>query len=87
MPTRQARCLTAQEAKQWFRDNGICVKHWCMAHDVSLDSVNALFRGIGKANSGKSHDAAVKLGMKLDPKILHNPGKPQPLPMPKEAKR
>ncbi|HHA2559656.1 TPA: DNA-binding protein [Stenotrophomonas maltophilia] len=58
---------TPEEARQHLRDMGITVVAFARQNNLDRHSVNDALRGVGKGNFGKSHDAAVALGIKRDP--------------------
>jgi len=59
---------TACEIKQEFRRQGITVVGWAEEHGFSVYSVRAVLSGHNQGNFGKSHDIAVALGLKDNPK-------------------
>lgn len=66
---RTAPLRTADEARQWLRNNGVSASQFARDHGLSLDAVKEVLNGRSKANFGKAHDAAVALGMKRNPEI------------------
>lgn len=58
---------TAEQARQWLIDNGLSVSAFAEAHGLSRDTVNNAMRSGAKCRVGKTHDAAVALGMKAAP--------------------
>lgn len=59
---------TPEQVKCWMRRHGISVVGWAKEHGFSRYTVNDLLRGKQVGNRGKSHEAAIALGLKLDPK-------------------
>jgi gp16 family phage-associated protein len=51
-----------------FIQNGISVHGWAREHDVSPHTVRDLLRGKNRGLRGKSHEAAIALGIKANPK-------------------
>ncbi|WP_282244807.1 DNA-binding protein [Stenotrophomonas sp. PS02300] len=74
--TAKPKLRTPDEARQWLRDNGITVIAFTKQNNLCRHAVNDALRGIGKGNYGKSHAAAVALGIKPDPNSCTNPSKP-----------
>ena len=64
---------TPEQAGQWLRDNGVTVPAFAEAHKLSRHAVNDALRGVGKGNTGASHEAAVALGIKRRPDSGTNP--------------
>lgn len=58
---------TAEQARQWLIDNGLSVSAFAKAHGLSRDAVNNAMRSGAKCRVGKTHEAAVALGMKARP--------------------
>lgn len=73
---------TPEEARQFLRDNGITVVEFARQNGLDRHAVNDALRGVGKGNFGKSHQAAIALGIKRDPdsctKPAHSRQKPTP---------
>ncbi|MCF3502451.1 DNA-binding protein [Stenotrophomonas maltophilia] len=65
--TTLPKLRTPEEARQHLRDMGITVVAFARQNNLDRHSVNDALRGVGKGNFGKSHDAAVALGIKRDP--------------------
>nr|CCA44806.1 putative phage associated protein [Neisseria meningitidis alpha522] len=55
---------TRESAAGWFKRNGVCKAHWAKYFNLERTTVEHLLRGKLKGNFGKSHEAAVLLGMK-----------------------
>lgn len=64
---------TPEQARQHLRDNGITVVEFARQNGLDRHAVNDALRGVGKGNFGKSHEAAVALGIKRDPNSCTNP--------------
>jgi len=73
---RKSKLRTPKEARQWLRDNGITVTAFAEQNDLCRHALNDALRGLGKGNFGKSHAAAVALGIKHDPNSCTKPSKP-----------
>lgn len=58
---------TNEQARQWLIDNGLSVTAFAEANGLSRDAVNNALRSSSKCRIGKTHDAAVALGMKAVP--------------------
>ncbi len=58
---------TPEQARQFLRDNGITVVEFARQNGLDRHAVNDALRGVGKGNFGKSHQAAIALGIKRDP--------------------
>lgn len=84
--TARQKLRTREEARQWLRDNGITVTAFAELHDLCRHAVNDALRGLGKGNFGKSHAAAVALGIKHDPNSCTKPSKPARKPAAKSAR-
>ena len=59
---------TPTTAAAWFVRHGVCKTAWAEAHKFSRHIVVDLLRGKNKGHRGKSHNAAIALGLKPDPK-------------------
>lgn len=58
---------TSEQARQWLIDIGLSVTAFAEANGLSRDAVNNALRSSSKCRIGKTHDAAVALGMKAAP--------------------
>lgn len=56
--------LTAAQVKERFRARGLTITQWCKDNGYSRDDVYRVINGQLKANWGRAHEIAVKLGMK-----------------------
>lgn len=74
--TAKPKLRTPDQARQWLRDNGVTVIAFAEQNNLCRHAVNDALRGIGKGNYGKSHDAAVALGIKHNPNSCTKPSKP-----------
>lgn len=54
----------AERIKQAFRDRGQTISEFARANGWTPHAVYRVLNGFDKANYGKAHDIAVKLGMK-----------------------
>ena len=59
--------MQAEKVKQGFKDRGETIKSWCMQHGYDPTYVSRVLNGSIKANRGKAHQIAVKLGLKEQP--------------------
>lgn len=73
---------TPEEARQFLRDNGITVVEFARQNGLDRHAVNDALRGVGKGNFGKSHQAAVALGIKRDPNSCTKPANSRQKPTP-----
>ncbi|WP_249938039.1 DNA-binding protein [Variovorax sp. 3P27G3] len=62
MPSEEVR--TAEQVAAWFARNGITVTSWARENGFDPKIVYALLSGRTRGRHGKSHAAAVALGMK-----------------------
>jgi gp16 family phage-associated protein len=58
---------TPEQVLAWFRANGIGIASWCRENGHSRNVVNALLYKNFPGKQGKSHRAAVALGLKAAP--------------------
>ena len=58
---------TAEQARQWLIDNGLSVSAFAEKHGLDRNAVNNALRSSSRCRIGKTHDAAVALGMKAAP--------------------
>ncbi|HDY5341422.1 TPA: DNA-binding protein [Klebsiella pneumoniae] len=56
--------MTAEQVKSLFRQRGVTFTQWAEEHGYSRSEVYRVLNGQTKANYGKSHEIAVKLGLK-----------------------
>jgi len=56
--------LTAEQVKDNFRRCGVTFTAWALAHGYTRNEVYRVLNGQHKGNYGRSHEIAVKLGMK-----------------------
>lgn len=56
--------MTADQVKSLFRQRGVTFTQWAKEHGYSRNEVYRVLNGQTKANYGKSHEIAVKLGLK-----------------------
>ncbi len=73
---------TPEEARQFLRDNGITVVEFARQNGLDRHAVNDALRGVGKGNFGKSHQAAIALGIKRDPDSCTKPSNSRQKPTP-----
>lgn len=57
----------AQKVKDSFRQNGLTFTAWAREHGYRVNDVYRVLNGQVKANYGKGHEIAVKLGLKETP--------------------
>lgn len=60
------KALTAEQVKQRFKSRGKTITAWAAENGYSRNEVYRVLNGQAKANYGKAHHIAVKLGMKLE---------------------
>lgn len=65
--TTASKLRTAEQARQWLVDNGLSVAAFAEANGLSRHAVNNALRIDSKCRIGKTHAAAVALGMKAAP--------------------
>lgn len=58
--------MTAEQVKAQFRQRGITFTRWAEDHGYTRNEVYRVLNGQVKANYGKSHEIAVKLGLKSE---------------------
>lgn len=63
---------TPQQARQWFRANGISISQWCRDNKVSRHTVNDLLRGKQQGHYGNAHRVAVLLRLKQEPATTYH---------------
>ncbi|HAT2881106.1 MULTISPECIES: DNA-binding protein [Enterobacterales] len=56
--------MTAEQVKALFHQRGITFTQWAEEHGYSRNEVYRVLNGYTKAKYGKSHEIAVKLGLK-----------------------
>ena len=56
--------MTADQVKAQFRQRGITFTRWAEEHGYTRNEVYRVLNGQTKANYGKAHEIAVKLGLK-----------------------
>ncbi|AJC66469.1 MULTISPECIES: DNA-binding protein [Dickeya] len=56
--------MTPEQVKQRFQQHGITVTAWAAENGYSREAVYRVLNGFVKARYGKSHEIAVKLGLK-----------------------
>ncbi|RNM07036.1 DNA-binding protein [Dickeya undicola] len=56
--------MTPTQVKQRLHQRGITITAWAAQHGYPRDAVYRVLNGIAKARYGKSHEIAVKLGLK-----------------------
>lgn len=68
IPIAEGKALnTAEDVKDYFLSNGIAVNSWCRTNGHSRNVVKNLLNGRGTGARGKTHLAAIALGMKKAP--------------------
>ena len=58
------KALTANQVKERFRQAGKTISEWATENGYTRNEVYRVLNGQAKANYGKAHDIAVKLGLK-----------------------
>lgn len=56
--------MTPEQVKAGLREQGITITQWASDNGYSRDLVYRVLNGFTKASYGKSHEVAVKLGLK-----------------------
>lgn len=67
MSNAKQTVLTADEVKAQFRARGQSVAEWARDNGYNKDRVYRILNGFEACSRGKSHEIAVKLGIKADP--------------------
>lgn len=60
------KALTAEQVKQRFRQRGKTFTAWAEENGYTRNDVYRVLNGQAKANYGRAHEIAVKLGLKLE---------------------
>ena len=58
---------TPEQVRQRFRSQGKTLNQWALENGFKPIAVYRVMGGIDKGNYGRSHEIAVKLGLKPDP--------------------
>ena len=58
------KALTADQVKERFRQAGITFTQWAEENGYTRNEVYRVLNGQAKANYGRAHEIAVKLGLK-----------------------
>ncbi|MCY1463575.1 phage-associated protein, BcepMu gp16 family [compost metagenome] len=58
------KALTAEQVKERFRQSGKTFTAWAEENGYTRNEVYRVLNGQAKANYGKAHEIAVKLGLK-----------------------
>lgn len=61
---------TPEQVKQHFRQSGITFTEWAANNGYPKNAVYRVLNGFDKANYGRAHEIAVKLGLKTTPEQL-----------------
>lgn len=56
--------MTTDQVKALFRQRGVTFTRWAEDNDYTRNEVYRVLNGQSKANYGKAHEIAVKLGLK-----------------------
>ncbi|EAW1285931.1 DNA-binding protein [Salmonella enterica] len=56
--------MTAEQVKRLLRQQGKTITEWANEHGYTRNDVYRVLNGQVKANYGKGHEIAVKLGLK-----------------------
>ncbi|MCX8581427.1 DNA-binding protein [Gilliamella sp. B3482] len=59
-----SKVLTSQQVKQQFQQRGKTIKSWAIENGYHPVVVYNVLNGLSRAHRGKTHDIAVKLGLK-----------------------
>jgi gp16 family phage-associated protein len=70
----EIQCRKLEEIRLKFELRGQTISSWAAAHGFERDSVYAVLSGRVQGKHGKSHDIAVALGLKVNPKDLLSGG-------------
>lgn len=65
--TPTSRPLTADQIKERFRQHGESLASWSRANGYTPHFVYCVLNGQYKGHRGRSHEVAVKLGLKVVP--------------------
>ena len=58
--------MTPEQVKRRFQDRGITFTSWANQNGYTRNEVYRVLNGQAKANYGKAHEIAVKLGLKKE---------------------
>ena len=61
--------MTANEVKAKFKYEGKTITQWALDNGYNRNSVYRVLNGFDKANYGRAHEIATKLGLKNAPQI------------------
>ena len=64
-PLPSNKPYTGNHIREFFRAKGISMADWALANGYAPHEVYALISGQTKGTRGKSHEIAVRLGLKL----------------------
>jgi len=64
------KAKTPEQVKQHFRQAGITFADWAKQNQYPRSAVYRVLNGFDKANYGRAHEIAVKLGLKVSPEQL-----------------
>jgi gp16 family phage-associated protein len=67
MSSTKQTVLSGDEVKARFRAKGISIAEWARDNGYNKDRVYRILNGFEACTRGKSHEIAVKLGLKADP--------------------
>lgn len=59
-----SKVLTPEQVKQRFQQRGKTIKSWAIENGYHPVVVYNVLNGLSRAHRGKTHDIAVKLGLK-----------------------
>lgn len=66
-PPRKKAPLTADQVREKFAKEGKTIKQWAKENNYDPNRVYRVLAGLEKCLYGKSHEIAVKLGLKVVP--------------------
>ena len=58
--------MTVQRFKAWLRSQGKTIRQWAEENGFPPSAVYRVLNGVDKANFGRAHEIAVKLGLKSE---------------------
>ncbi len=62
--------MSVQSFKAWLRSQGKTIRQWAEENGFPPGAVYRVLNGVDKANYGRSHDIAVRAGIKSKPDQL-----------------
>ncbi len=66
IPIKAGRPVNSSaDVRQWLSDHGMSIAKFCRTYGIPLDAAKSLIYDRSKGQYGKSHEAAVAMGMKV----------------------